>query len=87
MPPGQSPNRASQSISRILVPFPLGNIQACPLQWPNKDFKEPAFSPIGTISFDSSKPLKETPFDSPEGKKLAELVAGTIFELLKILTT
>lgn len=54
----------------------------CVLAAPIKDAKDPASAPIGTISFDSSKPLKETRFDSPEGKTLAELVAGAIFELL-----
>jgi hypothetical protein len=54
----------------------------CVLAAPIRDPRDLTAVPIGTISFDSSKPLSTVKFDTHEAKKLAEVVAGSAFTLL-----
>ena len=54
----------------------------CVLAAPIRDPRDLTASPIGTISFDSSKPLSAVKFDTLEARKLAEVVAGSAFTLL-----
>ena len=55
----------------------------CVLAAPIRDPNNPRSNPIGTISFDSSKPISTLHLDSEEAKRLVTVVASYAFHLLK----
>jgi hypothetical protein len=55
----------------------------CVLAAPIRDPGDANAAPVGTLSFDSSRPLSLVRFDSDEAKRLAELVAASIYSLLR----
>jgi hypothetical protein len=76
------PINGTRNLPRRLVNRIKPNLR-CVLAAPLRNFDDDAFESIGTVSFDSSKSLREIGFDKQGAKDIAKLVAECIFLLLR----